>query len=84
MEVVFLVLFVLIAFGLVLVLGLPLGMFIWLCIYGLFRLSARALLVHVGDDTDVPTGRSTTRISAPTNPPDPPLSHRARSSLRRQ
>lgn len=81
MAVVVIVLSMLLAVGLVSVFGLP-GMVIWLCIYGLFHLAARALLHHIGDESDVPTGRSASRTSAPTTRPSPPPSRTEHSSSR--
>lgn len=51
MDVVFLVGSILLAIGLVSVLGLPLGMLAWLLAYGLFRFLARKVLDIVGGPT---------------------------------
>lgn len=50
MEALAIVFFILIAIPLVGLLGLPLGMFAWLCIYGLFMFVAKALLALVSDE----------------------------------
>lgn len=47
MDVVFIVGFILLAIVLVSVLGLPLGMLVWLCAYGLLRFVARTLIATI-------------------------------------